>query len=165
MDTKTLEKTIQEISVFGRITPDQKEQIITTLQQQGHYVAMIGDGVNDVLSLKMADVGIAMQGGSTATRNIADIVLLDDSFSVLPEAFKSGQRIINGIEATMLLLLTRTTYVALLVLLTGLVGLSFPFVPSQDALNSFITAGLPPFLLAIWAIAQAPDKTTFTQSP
>ena len=158
MDTKTLEKTIKETSVFGRITPDQKEQIITTLQQQGHYVAMIGDGVNDVLSLKMADVGIAMQGGSTATRNIADIVLLDDSFSVLPEAFKSGQRIINGIEATMLLLLTRTTYVALLVLLTSLAGLSFPFVPSQDALNSFVTAGLPPFLLALWAIAQAPTK-------
>lgn len=158
MTDTEFDHAVEHTSVFGRITPDQKERIVKVLQGQGHYVAMVGDGVNDVLSLKTANIGIAMESGSTATRNVADIVLLNDTFSVLPEAFKEGQRIINGIEATMLLLLSRTTYVVLLVLMTSLTGVSFPFVPSQDALNSFTTAGLPPFLLALWATAQTPTN-------
>lgn len=158
MNDAEFNQVVEKSNIFGRITPDQKERIVQVLQAQGRYVAMVGDGVNDVLSLKTANIGIAMESGSTATRNVADIVLLNDTFSVLPEAFKEGQRIINGIEATMLLLLTRTTYVALLVMMTSFAGLAFPFVPSQDALNSFITAGLPPFLLALWATAQTPTN-------
>lgn len=144
-------------AIFGRITPDQKERLVAALKADGEYVAMMGDGVNDVLSLKKSDIGIAMQSGSAATRNVSDIVLLNDSFAVLPAIFQEGQRILNGIEDTMRLLLTRTVYVAVLIGALGLVNAPFPFLPTHDALNSFLSAGLPPILLAIWA---RPGKIT-----
>ena len=87
-----------ETTVFGRITPQQKEHLVKSLRKQGNYVAMTGDGVNDVLSLKQANLGIAMESGSQATRNVADIVLLGDKFSALPFALTEGKRIINGME-------------------------------------------------------------------
>lgn len=145
-------------AVFGRITPDQKEALVKAMQAQGGYVAMIGDGVNDVMSLKQANIGIAMQSGSTATRNVADIVLLNDSFAVLPSVFTEGQRIVNTLQDTMRLLLTRTFYVTLFIIGAAMLSLPFPFLPTQDSLNSFLTAGLPPILLAFWARSGQPPQ-------
>jgi cation-transporting ATPase E len=145
-------------AIFGRIKPDQKEQLMAALRERGAYVAMIGDGVNDVLALKKSHIGIAMNSGSAITRNVADIILLNDSFAALPAVFQEGQRIVNGILDTMRLLLTRTVYVLSIVLLTTLAGATFPFLPTQDALNSFLTAGLPPVLLALWAISGNPPQ-------
>jgi len=156
MDAATFGATARRAAVFGRINPDQKEALVVALQSAGEYVAMIGDGVNDVPSLKKADIGIAMNSGSTAARNVAEIVLLDDSFAVLPAVFSEGQRIVNGIMDTMRLLLSRTSYVALLIVATSVVDVDFPFLPTHDAVNSFATAGLPPILLAIWARSGQP---------
>src|SRR5690606_15779800 len=108
-------EAVEASAVFGRITPQQKQRIVQQLRSRGHYVAMIGDGVNDVLSLKEAHMGIAMQSGSQATRSVADMVLLGDKFDVLPEAIKEGQRILNGMQDVMRLFLTRTLYATLLI--------------------------------------------------
>lgn len=156
MDDEGFRKAARQAGVFGRITPDQKERLVEVLQADGEYVAMMGDGVNDVLSLKKADVGIAMQSGSTATRNVADIVLLNDSFAVLPPIFEEGQRIVNAILDTMRILLGRTTTVALIVLGAAILGEAFPFLPTHDALNSFVVAGLPPIIMALWAKSGQP---------
>lgn len=158
MDAKQFAETAQKASVFGRITPEQKENLVKALKEQGFYLAMIGDGVNDVLSLKQAHIGISMQSGSTATRNVADIVLLNDSFAALPGVFIEGQKILNGMQDTMRLLLSRTFFVVLLVSAITLVGKTFPFLPRHDALVSFINAGLPPIFLAAWAKAGTPTR-------
>lgn len=145
-DEATFTRTVLDTSVFGRITPQQKEQIVRTLRGQGRYVAMTGDGVNDVLSLKQADLGIAMQSGSQATRSVADIVLLNDSFAVIPEAVQEGQRIINGMLDILSLFLTRVFYTAFLLLGIG-VFLSL----RQSSLIALLAGGLPSFALAYWA--------------
>src|SRR5215212_4153755 len=139
-----------EHGVFGRITPEQKERLVRALNGQGHYVAMTGDGVNDVLSLKQANLGIAMQSGSQATRGVADIVLTNDSFAVLPQAISECQRIIAGMQNVLKLFLSRTFFVALLIIAIGIV-IDFPFSPRQSALLSFLTAGVPAVALAAWA--------------
>jgi len=140
-----------ERTIFGRITPNQKEALVEALREQGNYVAMIGDGVNDVLSLKKADMSIAMESGSSATRAVADMVLLGDSFEALPPAFTEGQRIINGMKDILRLFLTRVVYSALLIIAVAIIGLGFPFLPTQTALLSFLTVGLPTLALAVWA--------------
>jgi len=140
-----------EATVFGRIRPQQKERLVDLYRQQGYYVAMIGDGVNDVLSLKRAQVGIAMQSGSPATRGIADMVLLGDSFAALPVAFREGQRIVRGMADVVRLLLTRTLYVLLLVVATQLVGLPFPITPKHNSILALVTVGLPILAIAAWA--------------
>jgi cation-transporting ATPase E len=160
MDDAEFGRAVVDNAIFGRITPDQKERLVETLRAQGAYVAMIGDGVNDTLALKKAHIGIAMNSGSAAARNVSDIVLLNDSFAALPAVFSEGQRIVNGILDTMRLLLTRTVYVLAIVALSALVDVDFPFLPTQDALNSFLTAGLPPLLLALWAISGRPPQHT-----
>jgi cation-transporting ATPase E len=138
-------------TIFGRITPEQKERLIDALRSRGHYVAMIGDGVNDVLSLKKAQLGIAMQSGSAATRGVADMVLLNDSFASLAPAFTEGQRIVNGMRDILNLFLTRCFYVALIILATGFVGVGFPFGPRNITLLTAMTVGLPTIMLAYWA--------------
>ncbi len=140
-----------ETTIFGRITPSQKEALVEALREQGEYVAMIGDGVNDVLSLKKADMSIAMESGSSATRAVADMILLGDSFEALPPAFTEGQRIINGMKDILRLFLTRVVYSALLIIAVAIIGLGFPFLPTQTALLSFLTVGLPTLALAVWA--------------
>jgi cation-transporting ATPase E len=139
-----------EHGVFGRITPEQKEGLVEALHAQGRYVAMTGDGVNDVLSLKKANLGIAMQSGSQATRGVADIVLTNDSFAVLPQAINEGRRIIAGMQNVLKLFLSRTFFVALVIIAIGILG-AFPFSPRQSALLSFLTAGIPAVALAAWA--------------
>ncbi|MFM9106825.1 MAG: HAD-IC family P-type ATPase [Chloroflexota bacterium] len=138
-------------TVFGRVTPEQKQHLVEALREQGNYVAMTGDGVNDVLSLKQADLGIAMQSGSQATRNAADIVLLNDSFAALPLAFQEGQRIRRGLLAILQLFLTRVFAVALIILAVLLVEAGFPFSPGHLSLLTILTVGIPTFGLALWA--------------
>jgi cation-transporting ATPase E len=142
---------VARTTVFGRITPRQKEQIIKALREQGHYVAMTGDGVNDVLALKQANLGIAMCDGSQAARNVADIVLLDNSFGVLPEAFLEGQRIMSGMEDILRLYLSRILILGVLIAAIGFVGAGFPFTPRQNAIVSVMCLSLPCLCLALWA--------------
>jgi cation-transporting ATPase E len=138
--------------IFGRITPQQKERLVGALRSRGHYVAMIGDGVNDVLSLKQANLGIAMESGSAATRSVADIVLLNDSFGALPAAFREGQRIRSGMQDILKLFMVRVFSVALLLISALALQAGFPFSPRQISILSSLTVGVPVFFLAIWAV-------------
>jgi cation-transporting ATPase E len=158
MDETQLAQVVEETTIFGRVTPQQKERLVQALRNRHHYVAMIGDGVNDLLSLKQADLGIAMESGSQATRGIADIVLLNDSFAALPAAFAEGQRIRNGMESAMKLFLTRVMYLALLLLTIPMLG-AFPFAPKQKALVTFETLGIIAVALAAWAHPGPPSRS------
>lgn len=142
--------TAESASVFGRTTPQQKERLIRALHQGGHYVAMIGDGVNDVLSLKQADLGIAMRSGSQAARAVADVVLMQDSFAVLVPAVAEGQRILNGMQDILKLFLTRISTVGLVILSALVVG-AFPLELRQGSLVTFFSVGVPAIALAFWA--------------
>ena len=150
METAQFNSTADECTIFGRITPQQKEQLVQALRSQGNYVAMIGDGVNDVLSLKQANLGIAMQSGSQATRGVADLILLDDSFAVLPYAVREGQRIVNGMQDILKLYMSRMVYVILLVVSTGIVS-GFPFSPKHSSMVALLTVGLTSLALAAWS--------------
>jgi cation-transporting P-type ATPase E len=138
-------------TVFGRITPEQKAALVSSLRQSGRYVAMIGDGVNDVLSLKQANLAIAMESGSKAARGVADIVLLKDSFGALPHAFLEGQRIRNGIQDVLKLFLVRTFCVTLLIFAAALVTDNFPLQNKQSAIVALIGVGFPTMCIPIWA--------------
>ncbi len=153
MDAAQFEIAAEQTSVFGRITPKQKERLIETYRQRGYYTAMIGDGVNDILPLKRAHLGIAMQSGAPATRSIADIVLLKDRFSVLPVALREGQRIIRGMMDVIRLLLTRTFYVFLLIIGAQIASAPFPVTPKHNALIALLTVGIPILAIAAWAKA------------
>jgi cation-transporting ATPase E len=139
-----------EATVFGRITPQQKEQLIAALRESGHYVAMIGDGVNDVLSLKKAHLGIALQSGSQATRAVADIVLINDSFAALAPAVLEGQRILNGMQSILKLFLARISTIAL-VIISALVLGQFPLAVRNSSIITLLTVGIPSIFLALWA--------------
>jgi cation-transporting ATPase E len=151
MDEAQFNQVAETVSIFGRIMPEQKERLVEALRERGHYVAMIGDGVNDVLSLKEANLGIAMQSGSAATRAVADMILLNDSFGALPLAFLEGQRIINGMRDILRLFLTRAIYFALLIIATAVIGIGFPYVPKHATLVTLFTVGIPTLALAAWA--------------
>ncbi|HWE61213.1 MAG TPA: HAD-IC family P-type ATPase [Chloroflexota bacterium] len=140
----------QEATIFGRITPQQKEQLVEALRGQGHYVAMIGDGVNDVLSLKKADLAIAMQSGSQAARGVADIVLVNDSFASLAPAVLEGQRISNGMQAILKLYLARLSTMALVIVSALVVGI-FPLDVRNGSVITLLTVGIPSILLVLWA--------------
>jgi cation-transporting ATPase E len=159
MDPGQAEKAAEEATIFGRITPQQKEELVRTFRQKGRYVAMIGDGVNDVLSLKQAHVGIAMQSGSAAARSVADVILLGDSFAALPVAFREGQRIVKGMEDVVRLLLTRTLYVLLLVIATRIVEVPFPVTPKHNSILALLTVGIPILAIAAWARPGAPPRS------
>jgi cation-transporting P-type ATPase E len=150
LDAAQLAEVAQEVTIFGRITPPQKERLVQALRSRGHYVAMIGDGVNDVLALKQANLGIAMQSGSQATRGVADLVLLQDTFAPLPAAFREGQRIRNGMRDILQLFLTRVLSVTLLLIAIAFIG-GFPFQPRQTSILTFLTVGVPALALAYWA--------------
>ena len=142
-----------EGAIFGRITPQQKERLVTVLRDQGEYVAMMGDGVNDVLSLKKANMGIAMESGSTATRSVAAMVLLNDSFEVMPAALKEGQRIVNSIQNILKLFMVTVFALLLLIVAITMLGLGFPFTTLQNTLLSFFARGAPPLVLGVTALA------------
>ncbi len=150
--------------IFGRIVPDQKARLITALRQAGSYVAMIGDGVNDVLSLKQANLGIAMESGSKATRGAADIVLLGDSFETLPYTFLEGQRIGNGIRDVLKLFMVRVFCVTLLILCTGQVLGTFPLLNKHSAVVTIVAVGLPTFGFPLWARPGKPRQKSVLKS-
>ncbi|MEZ5126862.1 MAG: HAD-IC family P-type ATPase [Thermoleophilia bacterium] len=150
LDPSSFGEAAEAATVFGRVTPEQKEELVQTLRGRGRYVAMIGDGVNDVIALKQANVAVGMQGGSQAARGVADLILLNDTFAPLPYAFREGQRIINGMNDILHIFLVRICFKAsIIAAITALGG--FPFAPRQASLVSFVSAGVPAFALAIWA--------------
>lgn len=153
MSQSEFEQAAAEATIFGRITPEQKDQLVDVLLRQGKRVAMMGDGVNDVLALKKASLGIAMQSGSSAARNVADMILLNDSFAALRPAFEEGRRIIGGMSSALYLFLTRVATTTLIIIGVTMVGLDFPFDPAQVALTTF-TVGVPAFFLTLWARPQ-----------
>jgi cation-transporting P-type ATPase E len=159
MDDAQLSEAVRTRSVFGRVPPSLKARLVGTLRESGEWVAMVGDGVNDILSLKQAQLGISMQSGSQATRAVADIVLLDDSFSALPEAVLEGQRIIAGMHDSLAVFLTRVLYMALAILGASVVGLAMPVDPKLNTVVALLTVGIPALFLAVWARPQrsAPD--------
>ncbi len=135
-------------NAFGRVTPDQKRRIVRNLQANGRTVAMTGDGVNDLLALKDADIGVAMGNGSAATRSVAQFVLVDDSFASLPRVVAEGRRVIANIERLANLFVTKTVYALLMALATGVGRLPFPFLPRQLSVVGTLTIGIPSFILA-----------------
>ncbi len=164
MSSAEFVQTALSSTVFGRITPDQKADLVRSLRRRGRYVAMIGDGVNDVLSLKQANLAIAMESGSKATRSVADIVLLKDSFGALPHTFLEGQRIRNGILDAMKLFLVRTFCVTLLVFATAIVTDSFPLQNKQSAIVALIGVGFPTMFIPVWAKPGAIPRRSMVRS-
>ena len=156
MDDEQLAGVALETTVFGRITPAQKERLVDALRSRGRYVAMIGDGVNDVLSLKKANLGIAMQSGSQAARAVADIVLTNDSFASLAPAVEEGQRIRNGMQSILRLFLSRIMTVGLLVVTSMVIGI-FPIELRNGSVLVLFTVGIPTALIAVWAQPGARD--------
>ena len=154
VDATTLEteedvkEAVSKYSVFGRVTPQQKKEMVQALQKQGHTVAMTGDGVNDVLALKEADCSIAMAQGSDAAKNIANVVLLDSNFASMPHIVNQGRRVVNNIRTAASMFLIKTMFSVMLSLLTIFFGNTYPFEPIQMSLISACAVGIPTFLLA-----------------
>jgi cation-transporting ATPase E len=147
-ERKTL---IEERSVFGRVAPLQKVEIVRTLQEAGHRVAMIGDGVNDVLPIKRADLGIAMGEGSQASKTVAGLVLESNNFALLPETLEEGRTIVRNLRRSSKLFLVKNVYSFLLILacFTGVFGLGFPYLPQQVTLLNWLVIGVPAFVIAV----------------
>lgn len=141
-------RAVAGTTVFGRVTPERKRELVVAFQDQGRTVAMTGDGVNDVLALKQADIGIAMGSGSPATRAVAQLVLLDDTFASLPAVVAEGRRVVANMERVASLFLTKTVYATLLAIAIGFAGLPFPFLPRHMTLVGLITIGTPAFVLS-----------------
>ena len=150
LTSEAFNDAIERHDVFGRVTPEQKRAMVGALQARDHCVAMTGDGVNDALALKDADLGIAMGNGTQATKAVAQIVLVDSKFSVLPGVLSEGRRIIANMERVSSLFLAKTTYAAVLVIVTALVGWRYPFLPRQFSYIDSLTIGIPAFFLALW---------------
>ncbi len=148
-DEAGLQAALEANTVFGRVQPQQKRAMVRALQAAGHTVAMTGDGVNDVLALKDADMGIAMGSGSSASRAAAQLVLLDGSFATLPAVVAEGRRVINNIERVANLFLVKSTYSMLLALAVGVAHIPFPFLPRHLTLVGSLTIGIPAFFLAL----------------
>lgn len=140
---------METASVFGRVNPDQKQDMVSALRDNGHTVAMTGDGVNDVLALKRADLGIAMGSGSAATRAVAQIVLMNSKWSSLPDVVAEGRRILGNIERVSAVFLTKSMYALLLAVIVGFSAVPFPFLPRHLTLISALTIGIPGFFLAL----------------
>ena len=150
-DPDALARAVDGRSVFGRVLPAQKKAIVSALQAGGRTVAMTGDGVNDVLALKQADLGIAMGSGSQATRAVGRIVLLDSSFAAVPGILSEGRRVIANIERVANLFVTKTVYAAILAVVVGVTAVPFPFYPRHLTIVSSLTIGIPGFFLALSA--------------
>lgn len=158
-DRTELADVLENHTTFGRVRPDQKRAMVAALQSREHTVAMTGDGVNDVLALKDADIGVAMGSGSPATRAVAQIVLLDNKFATLPYVVGEGRRVIGNIERVSNLFLTKTVYSVLLAFLVGVAGvgsqifdyepLGYPFLPRHVTIAAWFTIGIPAFILSL----------------
>jgi cation-transporting ATPase E len=148
-DEGELAGLVEATGVFGRVGPRQKEAMVKALQARGHTVAMTGDGVNDVLALKQADLGVAMGSGAAVSRSVAPVVLLDSDFAGLPPVLAEGRRVIANVERVANLFLTKTVYATLLALAVGVARVPFPFLPRHLTIISSLTIGIPAFFLAL----------------
>jgi cation-transporting ATPase E len=148
-DAESLASVVESGTVFGRVTPYQKRAMVGALQRSGHVVAMTGDGVNDVLALKDADIGIAIGSGSAASRSVAQLVLIDGAFDTLPGVVGEGRRVISNIERVANLFVTKTIYAIFIAVAVGLAGREFPFLPRDLTLVGSVTIGIPAFFLAL----------------
>ncbi len=148
-DPAALAEVAQRNTIFCRIAPEQKRALVEALRESGRYTAMIGDGVNDVPALKQARLAVGMGSGAQVTKGIADVVLLKDEFSRLPEAVAQGRRIARNIHRLGRLYLTKSVYAAALILLVAVPGFAFPFLPRHLTLAAFLTIGIPSFVLAL----------------
>ena len=148
-DEPALAEVLERYTVFGRVTPHQKRAMVHALQSKGHEVAMTGDGVNDTLALKDADIGVAMGSGSAAARAVARFVLLDNDFAVFPSVVAEGRRVIANVERVANLFLTKTFYALFLAITVGVASLPFPFIPRHFTIISSLTIGIPGFFLAL----------------
>ena len=151
---EALQQVMEHSAVFGRVTPDQKRAMVTALQHGGHAVAMTGDGVNDVLALKQADLGIAMGSGTDATKAVAQLILLDSRFSTLPGVVAEGRRVTANIERVANLFITKTVWATAVAVVVGLFALPYPILPRQLTLIDSATIGIPAFFLALAANAR-----------
>ena len=149
LNNEEIKEAVKKYNVFGRVTPIQKKLIVNELKKQGKTVAMTGDGVNDVLALKEADCSIAMASGSDATRNVSQLVLLNSDFESIPHIVAEGRRTINNIERSASLLLVKTIFTILLILLCVILSSKYFFIPIQLTLITAFTIGIPSFVLAI----------------
>src|SRR5712692_2469728 len=148
-DLGALGRLLQERSVFGRVTPQQKQAMVKALQARGHTVAMTGDGVNDVLALKLADIGIAVGSGAPATKAVAELVLLDSRFATLPGVVAEGRRVTANIERVANLFITKTVWATLLAVAVGVTLLPYPFLPRHLTIIDTLAIGIPAFFLAL----------------
>jgi cation-transporting ATPase E len=148
-DPDALGRALEEHTVFGRVTPHQKQAMVKALQARGHTVAMTGDGVNDVLALKLADLGIAMGSGAAATKAVAELVLLDGRFATLPGVVAEGRRVTANIERVANLFITKSVWTALLAIAVGVTLLPYPFLPRHLTIIDTLTIGVPSFFLAL----------------
>ena len=146
---KKIEEVANQYTIFGRVSPMQKKQLVVAMQKQGKTVAMTGDGVNDVLALKTADCSIAMANGSDATKSVSQLILLDSNFASMPKVVAEGRRTINNIQRSASLFLVKTIYSTILAIMFLIMGDSYPFIPIQLSLISVVTIGIPSFILAL----------------
>ena len=146
--------------LFARVGPREKARLVNALRREGEVVAMIGDGINDVLALKASDLALSLQSGAQAARAVADLVLLDDSFAALPLVVREGQRIVAAMHDILGLFLTRVVFAAIVIAAVAMIGASFPFTPRQNALLSLMAVGLPSFVLAALQPAARSERAT-----
>jgi cation-transporting ATPase E/undecaprenyl-diphosphatase len=148
-DPEALAAVAARTTVFGRITPEQKRELVRALTRLGRYVAMVGDGVNDVLALKEARLAVAMGNGSQMAKGVADLVLLTSSFATVPLAVEEGRRILRNTHRVATLFVSKSVYAAVLLATLGLAPIEFPFLPRHLSVTSSLTIGIPAFVLAL----------------
>lgn len=148
-DPDALRELVRDTAVFGRITPEQKRALVQAMTANGRYVAMIGDGVNDVLALKDARLAVAMGNGSQMAKGVADLVLLTNAFATLPRAIEAGRQIIRNTHRVAKLFITKSVYSAIILLAFALLPVAFPFLPRQLSITSSLTIGIPAFFMAL----------------
>jgi cation-transporting P-type ATPase E len=158
--TGPIDELVKKMTVFGRVLPEQKRELVEALQRAGHVVAMTGDGVNDIPALKRADIGIAMDTATSATKAIAQVVLLDGRFDRLPAVVAEGRRVIANMERVSSLFVTKTVYAAVFALAISLSGSIFPFLPRHLSLASELTIGIPAFVLSFRS-SDAPSRAGY----
>lgn len=163
-DPEALREIVRDTAVFGRITPEQKRALVRAMTANGRYVAMIGDGVNDVLALKEARLAVAMGNGSQMAKGVADLVLLTNAFSTLPSAIEAGRQIIRNTHRVAKLFITKSVYSALLLVCFALLPIAFPFLPRQLSITSSLTIGIPAFFLALSRSEGAVRRDSFMRS-
>ena len=157
-DASALRQCALRNTVFARVQPEHKRQLVAALRRGGRHVGMVGDGVNDVPALKECDVAVALGSGSQLAKGVADVVLLRESFESIPFAIEEGRKILRNVQRVTKLFVTKSVFAAVLILTVGVGGGSYPFLPRQLSLAAAITVGIPAFLLALAPAAQAPPK-------